>query len=142
MTMEPPPGIRDDAAGADVLYVEDELLVGMATVDVLQGAGFRVHSAPDGEAALAVLRERPDIDLIITDVGLPGMSGYDLVAEARRMRPQIKVVFVTGYDRTGMIGMLGTDAATDYIDKPYDPDDLVRSVRRLLQGRGGRGGQP
>ena len=58
--------------------------------------------------------------------------------EARRLKPLIKVVFVTGYDRTGMIGKLAADAATDFIDKPYDPDELVGSVRRLLRGQGGR----
>ncbi|MCK6450824.1 MAG: response regulator [Alphaproteobacteria bacterium] len=119
--------------GVNVLYVEDEPLVGMATTDALESAGFQVHAAPSAEAALKLLRERPEIELIVTDVGLPGMNGYDLVNEARRLKPDVKAVFVTGYDRAGTIGKLTADAATDFIDKPYDPEDLVRSIRRLLQ---------
>lgn len=105
----------------------------MATADALESAGFRVHAAVDAETALTMLRERPKIALIVTDVGLPGMNGYDLVYEARRLKPQVKAVFVTGFDRTGTIGRLAADAATDFIDKPYDPEDLVRSIQRLLQ---------
>lgn len=78
------------------------------------------------------MRERPEIALIGTDVGLPGMNGYDLIDEARRLRPDLKPLFVAGCDRTGTICRLTADAATAYIDRPYDPECLVRSVQRQL----------
>jgi PAS domain S-box-containing protein len=116
----------------DVLYVEDDVLVGMATSAILENAGFQVHQAMNGEQALATLAHHPRIKLLVTDIGLPGMNGHDLVKRARRVAPDIGVLFVTGYDRTGIAAQVVASPRTDYIDKPYDPENLVRKARGLV----------
>jgi PAS domain S-box-containing protein len=116
----------------DVLYVEDDALVGMATASILENAGFQVHQAMNGEQALALLARHPEIKLFITDIGLPGMNGHDLVNQARQQVPEIAVLFVTGYDRTGA-AVLAANPRTDHIDKPYEAQQLVCKARRLLE---------
>jgi PAS domain S-box-containing protein len=126
---------RGDVSRADpvsLLYVEDDFLVATSTAEIFESAGFRVHQAANAERALAILDAHPELGLVVTDVGLPGMNGHDMVARARKQRPDLKAVFVTGYDRARMIGQVSTDAMTDYIDKPYNPPDLVHRIRRLL----------
>ena len=117
-----------------VLYVEDDLLVSLATVDLLADAGFSVQAAPDAERALALLREHPEIQLMITDVGLPGMNGHELAVEVRRLRPDLKVLFLTGYDRTQWTGEPAEDAGTSYLNKPYQERDLLDILKRLSDG--------
>jgi CheY-like chemotaxis protein len=117
----------------DVLYVEDDALVGMATASILENAGFLVHQAMNGEQALASLAQHPQIKLLVTDIGLPGMNGHELVSRARQLSPEIGVLFVTGYDRTGIAGQVTAIPRTDYIDKPYDPEQLVQKARRLVE---------
>src|SRR6185295_13175340 len=75
-----------------VLYVEDDFLVGMATMDLLESEGYRVLSAPRADVALKTLEANPDISLLQTDIGLPGMNGHELVAEARRRHGPIRTV--------------------------------------------------
>jgi CheY-like chemotaxis protein len=117
-----------------VLYVEDEPLVRFATAELLESAGYTVREAADAERALAMLDAEPGIALMVTDVGLPRMNGHELAAEARRRRPGLKVVFLTGYDRDRSADALRRDAGTRYLDKPYQPDDLFRALRELSAG--------
>lgn len=113
-----------------LLYVEDDALVSLATVDLLEGAGYSVHSAPDARQALDLLDAHPDIDLMVTDIGLPGMDGRELAAEARRRRPGLKLVFLTGYDRSGTIGE-PADSRTKHLGKPYHDSELFEALRWL-----------
>jgi signal transduction histidine kinase/ActR/RegA family two-component response regulator len=113
-----------------LLYVEDDPLVSLATVDLLEGAGYVVHAAPDAGQALDILDEHPDIDLMVTDIGLPGMDGHALATEARRRRPDLKLVFLTGYDRSGTSAE-PADARTTYLGKPYRDSELFDALRRL-----------
>lgn len=135
---EDEPGISPADGGprhadpVSLLYVEDDFLVATSTTEIFQSAGFHVHQAANAEKALAILDAHPELGLVVTDVGLPGMNGHDLIARARKRRPDLKAVFVTGYDRARMTGQVSTDSMTDYIDKPYNPPDLVHRVRRLL----------
>ncbi len=123
------------AAGARakpaVLYVEDEALVRMATVDLLESAGYAVRAAADAERALALLAAQPDITLMVTDIGLPGMNGHALAAEARRRRPGLKVVFLTGYDRDKAGDASRRDPDVRHLDKPYQPEDLFKALGEL-----------
>jgi CheY-like chemotaxis protein/two-component sensor histidine kinase len=114
-----------------VLYVEDDFLVGLATIETLEKAGIEVRSAARAEEGLRLLGEHPEIDVLLTDIGLPGMSGHELVAEARRSRPDLKVLFLTGYDRTGPIIGTEADDITQYMDKPYEPKALLHTIRSL-----------
>ncbi len=124
-----------EGGGKPVLYVEDETLVRVATVDLLASAGYAVRDAADAERALALLDAEPALALMVTDVGLPGMNGHELAAEARRRRPGLKVVFLTGYDRARFRGgaddSLLRDPGVRYLDKPYQPEELFRALGDL-----------
>jgi CheY-like chemotaxis protein len=116
---------------AAILYVEDDALVGLATRDLLEEAGYLIHAAPDAIRALNLLDAHPEIELMITDIGLPGMDGHELAAEARRRRPDLKLLFVSGYDRSGAVDE-PADSRTEHLGKPYSDSDLCDALRRLL----------
>ena len=105
-----------------VLLVEDEALIRMSTADMLEDAGFVVVSAASAEEALAAIETAP-VDVLVTDVNLPGASGVDLAARARSVRPEIKVIFATG-DISAVPG----DTIGKVLTKPYSMDDLVKSI--------------
>jgi signal transduction histidine kinase/ActR/RegA family two-component response regulator len=113
-----------------LLYVEDDSLVSLATVDLLEGAGYTVHAAPDGRRALDLLDQHPEIDIMVTDIGLPGMDGHELAAEARRRKPGLKLVFLTGYDRSGTISE-PADQRTRHLGKPYLDSELFEALSWL-----------
>jgi PAS domain S-box-containing protein len=106
-----------------VLVVEDEPLVRLAAVDMINAQGYRAVPAADAEAALAVLRGPERIDVLFTDVGLPGMRGPDLAKAAVELRPGLKVVFASGYGDTESDV---PDAAQ--LGKPYDQDQLAEAL--------------
>jgi CheY-like chemotaxis protein len=113
-----------------VLLVEDEPLVRMFGADVLEEAGFEVVEAVDGDAALAVLEARADIDLLFTDVNMPGsLDGLDLARVVHERRPEIKLLIASGQVR------LSEDEIPDhgrFLPKPYGPDAILREVRALI----------
>jgi signal transduction histidine kinase/CheY-like chemotaxis protein len=125
-----PAAVHRAAPPGPLLYVEDDALVSLATVDLLEGAGYAIHAAPDAGRALALLDAHPELELMVTDIGLPGMSGHELAAEARRRRPHLKVLFLTGHDRTRAPGT-AADARTRYLGKPYLDSDLFKALRQL-----------
>jgi PAS domain S-box-containing protein len=117
--------------GLPLLFVEDDAIVNMSASELLESAGYRVHAAGRADEALALLDRHGDIRLLVTDIGLPGMNGQELAAEARRRRPGLKVLFVTGYDRTGTHGQSAPDKDTLYLVKPYEPGQLFDALSRL-----------
>ena len=122
-----------EAARAKVIFVEDDFLVSMATEEILRDGGLEVRTASRAEQALDLLQQHPDLDLLITDIGLPGMNGHQLAAEARRRhKGPLKVMFITGYDRVGPIVGTEPDEITLYVDKPYEPQALIKLVRELI----------
>jgi PAS domain S-box-containing protein len=124
-----------DGGGTPLLFVEDDAIVNLSAVELLEGAGYRVHAAGRGDAALKLLDRHADIGTLVTDIGLPGMNGQELAAEARRRRPGLKVLFITGYDRTGTMGQKPLDADTLYIVKPYEPAVLFDALHRLMRDK-------
>jgi signal transduction histidine kinase/ActR/RegA family two-component response regulator len=129
---EAAPALRAPKSGpAAILYVEDDALVSLATRDLLEEAGYLIHAAPDAIRALNLLDAHPEIELMITDIGLPGMDGHELAAEARRRRPDLKLLFVSGYDRSGAVDE-PADSRTEHLGKPYSDSDLCDALRRLL----------
>jgi signal transduction histidine kinase len=129
-------------APTELLYVEDNLLVSLATVDLLEEAGYSIHPAPDARRALAILEEHPAIELMVTDVGLPGMDGHELAAEARRLRPDLKVLFLTGYDPGQWRGDRAPGPGTSYLGKPYQEQDLLGALGQLYAPGGPPGDRP
>ena len=124
-----------------VLVVEDDPQVNKLAVEALQERGYRVISAPNGAAALRLLETAPHIDLLLTDVVLPGgMNGRELTDHVRQRRTGIKVLYMTGYTRNAIIHHGRLDPDIDLLTKPFTADALTRKVRRVLDGNGARAG--
>ena len=127
------PDVSEPADGESVLLIEDEEAIRMMVAEELQALGYRVLSAEDGPSGLRVLRSEARVDLLLTDVGLPGgMNGRQVADAARESRPGLKVLFVTGYAENAALGngMLGQ--GMEVITKPFDLTVLANRVRSML----------
>jgi CheY-like chemotaxis protein len=123
-----------EGRGETVLVIDDEQAVRMLIVEVLQDAGYRVLQAHDGPSGLAILEAKEPVDLLITDVGLPGgMNGRQVADTARLARPRLKVLFVTGYAEKAVIGDSLLEPGMGVVTKPFTVDDLAGRVRDILQ---------
>jgi CheY-like chemotaxis protein len=117
-----------------VLVVEDDEGVLKTVTELLTDLGYRTIEATSGREALRVLQRRPDIDLILTDVVMPGgMSGIDLAREARRLRAEIKVVLTSGYAED-LVAAANVEGDFPLISKPLRQADLARALRALQAG--------
>jgi len=114
---------------AAILAVEDEPLVRLVLVEALIDAGHTVLEAGDGEQALALLREGKTVDLILTDVRMPRVDGFELARAAREMHPRTPVIFMTGYSGANLDFTNAT-----VLGKPFTPEDLLDTVNRVLAG--------
>lgn len=127
--------INDDARPAvgerTILLVEDDDIVRMLTLEVLMELEYRVLEAEDAPQALAILQSEQALDLLMTDIGLPGMNGRELMLKARALRPQLPVLFASGYDE-GTTTTCADGPATATITKPYSLDLLRTTVQKLL----------
>jgi len=125
-----------DGRGETILVVDDEPSVRMLVVDLLEDLGYTVLDAEDGAGGLKVLQSAARIDLLITDVGLPGMmNGRQMADAARVARPGLKVLFITGYAETALLdnGQLGPDMAI--LTKPFSIDTMAGRVREMVARR-------
>jgi CheY-like chemotaxis protein len=101
-------------------------------LEMLQGQGYRTLSAVDGPSGLAMLRGDARIDLLVTDVGLPGMNGRQLADQARETRPSLKVLFITGYAESVAMADGFLQPGMDMITKPFDLEHLAGRVRAMV----------
>jgi PAS domain S-box-containing protein len=123
----------DVAKGETVLVVDDEPTIRHLIDEVLDELGYTVIGAADGAAGLKVLQSGARIELLITDVGLPGgMNGRQVADAARSLRPGLKVLFITGYAENAAVGNGHLDAGMELLTKPFTLDDLARRVRDLI----------
>ena len=129
---DPLKGDQHVAAGETLLVVEDEPVVRSVIVDMLQDEGYRVLEAGDGPSGLRVLRETPQIDLLVTDIGLPGMSGLQLADQAREARPELKILFITGYSESVVMAKGFLQPGMEMITKPFDLDHFLRRIRAMV----------
>ena len=128
----PHPG--ETGHGETVLVIDDEPTVRMLIVEVLRDAGFSVREAEDGPTGLKVLQSDTRIDLLVTDVGLPGgMNGRQVADAARATRPDLKVLFVTGYAENAAVGNGLLDAGMEVITKPFEMAALGNKVREMVE---------
>ncbi|HWI29285.1 MAG TPA: response regulator [Stellaceae bacterium] len=115
------------ALGATVLFAEDETTIRNAVAQLLSSRGFRVLVADDGYEALRLLLQE-DVDVLFTDIVMPGLGGVELAQRARRIRPEIQVMFVTGYAAKASEAMhLGK-----LLYKPVRVHDIDTELRNLL----------
>ena len=125
--------MRPPGSGEAVLVVEDDLAVRLIISDVLRELGYASIEAGDGQTALPVLTSNTPIDLLITDVGLPGLNGRQLAEIARQHRPDLKILFVTGYAEhaTGQTPFLAP--GMEMVTKPFTIDALGLKIREMLR---------
>jgi CheY-like chemotaxis protein len=114
-----------------ILVVEDEALLRLVVVEILQDAGFTVLQAPDGTQGCEILRSETDVDLLISDIKMPGMNGYDVAQTGLSVRPQLRVMLMTGYAQEPLPESM-RDAGIEVIHKPFDFDDFVKKVQKKL----------
>jgi len=121
------------AVGETILVVDDEPTVRMLLTDVLKDLGYTLIEAADSVAGLKVLRSDVRIDLLITDVGLPGgMNGRQMADAAREVRPGLKTLFITGYAESAAIGDGHLAPGMHVLTKPFGMDTLISRVRELM----------
>lgn len=119
--------------GETILIVDDEPTVRMLLTDVLTELGYRLIEAADSVAGLTILRSAVHIDLLITDVGLPGgMNGRQMADAGREVRPGLKTLFITGYAENAAIGNGHLGPGMQVLTKPFVMDDLTTRVRELI----------
>ncbi len=126
--------LPEAATGETVLVVDDEASLRMLVVETLQDLGYDAIEAPDAQAAMRILEGDSWIDLLLTDIGLPGLNGRQLADAARATRPTLPILFVTGYAHDADTGGAGAlDEGMEIITKPFALEILAGKVRTMIQ---------
>jgi CheY-like chemotaxis protein len=120
-------------AGETVLIVEDDPAVRVLVSAVLKELGYGYVEAGDGSSAVPILESDQRIDLMISDVGLPGMNGRQLAEIGRQIRPDLKVLFITGYAEHAAVRGGFLDPGMQLITKPFTFDLLTAKVREMIK---------
>ena len=116
-----------------VLVVEDEPVVRALIVDVLHELGYRALEAEDGPSGLAVLQSSATVDVLVTDIGLPGLNGRQLADAGRLLRPGMKVLFMTGYAENAAFANGFLEHGMEMITKPFAMERLAARVRKIVE---------
>ena len=118
-----------------ILVVEDEPSIRELVSEILADTGYDVRQASDGSTGLQILQSDATIDLLITDVGLPGaMNGRQMADAARTSRPQLKILFITGYAENSVVGNGHMEPGMHVLTKPFSLDTLRRRISDILPG--------
>ncbi|MCB5177211.1 hybrid sensor histidine kinase/response regulator [Microvirga lenta] len=125
-------------AGEAVLVVEDEPIVRSLILEVLADLGYQALEAVDGPSGLKMLESKQRVDLLVTDVGLPGLNGRQLADHARLTRPGLKVLFITGYAEQAAMASGFLEPGMEMITKPFAVDELAARIRDIIE-RGWQG---
>jgi signal transduction histidine kinase/CheY-like chemotaxis protein len=116
-----------------ILVVEDDAVVQATVVDTLQGLGYHVLKASNGQGALSILRSGIPVDLIFTDVVMPGpVRSVDMARQARELFPEIAILFTSGYTRNAIVHGGRLDPGVELISKPYRREALARKIRQVI----------
>ena len=129
MHLEPPRALD----GETVLVVEDDGTVRRLVLEVLRDLGYRTLEAEDGPSGLRTLESGEHIDLLVTDVGLPGLNGRQLADRARQLRPDLRILFITGYAENATFGGVNLDPGMQMITKPFAVDVLATKIKEMLE---------
>jgi PAS domain S-box-containing protein len=130
----PAPGRGPQGDGESILVVEDDDQVRMLVVDVLTELGYEVIAVGDTSEALAIVESSRPLDLMVSDVGLPGLNGRQLAEIAREARPDLPVLFMTGYAAGAAQRSKFLGPHMEMISKPFEPDALAVRIRRMIDG--------
>jgi signal transduction histidine kinase len=122
------------AAGETVLVVDDEATVRMLVTEILEELGYAAIEAVDAQSGLQILQSHARVDLLITDVGLPGLNGRQLADAARLLRPELRVLFMTGYAHNAAVGNGALEPGMEIITKPFSLDALAKKIRDMIEG--------
>jgi signal transduction histidine kinase/DNA-binding response OmpR family regulator len=116
-----------------ILVVEDDLAVQATTVDILSALGYRVLKANDGQSALTILQSGIAVDMLFTDVVMPGtLRSPELARQAKQLLPQIEVLYTSGYTQNAIVHGGRLDPGVELISKPYRREDLARKIRSMF----------
>jgi CheY-like chemotaxis protein len=122
--------------GQTVMVVDDEALIRMLAVEELEDLGYSVLEAGDAPSALKILNATPTISLLVTDVGLPGgMNGRQLAEAARVAKPDLEVLFITGYAENAVLNHGHLEQGMHVMTKPFQMDAFARRVKGLIEKR-------
>jgi PAS domain S-box-containing protein len=121
-------------SGEVVLVVEDEDIVRLLVVEVLNDLGYRALEAVDGSSALRILQSAQRIDLLITDIGLPDVNGRQVADAARVKRPNLRILFMTGYAETAASSAF-LEAGMEIVTKPFTMDNLAVKIQHVVERR-------
>jgi CheY-like chemotaxis protein len=119
-----------------ILVVEDDEALRLYTVEILTDLGYSVLAAANGAAALEIIGRGQDIDLLFTDIVMPGgMNGRQLAEQAIRQMPTLKILFTTGYTANAIVHHGRLDPDVELISKPFTYESLGRKIRKLLDAK-------
>ena len=118
--------------GEIILVVEDDAGVRRVAVEALRDLGYTVLHADGAESALTLIEANAGVTLLFTDVVMPVTSGKELADAARRLRPDLRVLYTTGYTRNAIVHNGVVDADVQLLGKPYSLDQLARKVRQVI----------
>lgn len=119
--------------GETILLVEDDAAVLALVLSLLEGLNYTVITAQSGPAALALLKDHPELDLLLTDVILPkNMSGHDLAQKVLRLYPQLRILYMSGYTRETIVHNGRLDENAILLEKPFRRQDVARKIREIL----------
>lgn len=128
--------LETNGSGEVVLVVDDEASIRLLVTEVLNDAGYVVLEAMDGPSALRLIQSGARIDLLVTDVGLPGgLNGRQVSDAGRALRPDLKVLFITGYAENAAIGNGHLEPGMQLLTKPFKMDTLSKRVQSILESR-------
>lgn len=121
-----------DASSGEIriLLVDDDELTRLSLTEILKDLGYETIAAATGAAALAHLRAGAAVDVLITDIGLPDIMGTQLADQARALRPDMRVIFATGYDERR--ARITPCAHTSFLAKPFARDELASAISGAL----------
>jgi two-component system, cell cycle sensor histidine kinase and response regulator CckA len=134
--------VRISEGTETILLVEDDEMVRKLVNEVLDNEGYRLLEAANGVAALSICAQYEEpIHLLLTDVIMPEMSGRDLADRLAAVRPELKVLYMSGYTDDVIVHHGVLDEGTEFIQKPFTPDVLARKIREVLDRPGKRSKQ-
>ncbi len=128
----PRPRTTATAGGETVLLVEDDAQLGTVTARILRDGGYRVVRAHDGKEALQLASKEPRIDLLLTDVVMPGLGGKEVADQVCRHHPETRVLFVSGYPQEKLAQHAVSDGGLHFLSKPYSGPELIERLKLVM----------